>query len=538
MSTKSRIYWSFAGILLIATWIMFRPIDDPVWQITTDQDKIKAKKTWLEYLRAQRDTSFIPPNIVLILADDLGFTDISINGGLLVETPNIDKLADEGVNFINAYSTSPICAPSRAAIMTGRYQNRFGFVHQMQNRYPRNRLEVFGARRFIDSHPWEIRETTSVPDPSAMLQQGLPAGEITMAEALQWGRGYITACIGKWHLGKTRGKFPGDLGFDTHYGFYNSHSLYAPEESPGITDHKIDSDWTDPFIWQSQRKGLSAIVRDGQEIKEDGYLTDRIAEESVKFISENKDQPFFLYVPFSAPHTPLQAPDSLVSVLSPIDDPVKRVYNAMILSLDMAVGKIMEAIDENGLDDNTLIVFTSDNGGAHYTMTTDNGPFKAGKTTFFEGGIRVPMVLKYGSMYNGIEYRGLVSTMDVFTTALRAAEIPVPHERKIDGLDLVSLVGGQHKSRESLHWAVSDSHAIIHDGYKLIRTGKKPVRSRLYYIRNDPFEITNLKEEEKEKAVQMWKDHLNWLEEMSAPLWPGVVRFKELDDGEWLYFDS
>ena len=272
---------------------------------------------------------------------------------------------------------------------------------------------------------------TDVPDKEAILKQGLPPDEITLPELLQK-HGYSTGLIGKWHLGWNEDNKPCNFGFDYQYGFYESHSLYAYEGTPGIIDQKVPEDFTDKHIWKGQREGAHAIFRNCQEIEEREYLTDRIAEEGIDFIDRNMDEPFFLWLSFNAPHTPLQAKEYYYNQFAHIEDPVKRIYAAMIANLDEAVGSVLNHIKNLNLEENTLIFFISDNGGAEYTFTTDNGPYKGGKITDFEGGVQVPFIMKWkGQVPEGISYDPMVSSMDIFHSVIAAASIQLPLERDI-----------------------------------------------------------------------------------------------------------
>ena len=217
---------------------------------------------------------------------------------------------------------------------------------------------------FIDSYPWKIRKMDQVPDEEAMAKHGLPPSEISIGDALK-ASGYRTALIGKWHLGKNEGQTPCDFGFDYQYGFYASHSLFIPENTEGYVDQKNEDDWTDQYIWEGQRDGIHAVRRHCEIIEENRYFTDAIAKESIEFMNEN-DEPYFMYLPFSAPHTPLQASESDVNLYEEVEDPIKRTYYAMITSLDRAIGNILDEVERKGETENTLIFLLSDNGGATY----------------------------------------------------------------------------------------------------------------------------------------------------------------------------
>ncbi len=479
------------------------------------------------------------PNIVVLLADDLGQTDISLYGSPYVQTPHIDRLGQEGVVFTEGYITSPICSPSRAGLLTGRYQQRFGFEFQPHDIYLTNRLQYYGFRWFVDSYPWSPIYMDAVPDKVDRRDQGLPPTELTLAELLK-PYGYATACIGKWHLGHKDFALPHRRGFDLHYGFYNSHSLFAPEGSPGIVDQHVAEDWTDSYIWGSQRNGPSAIVRNGEVLQEKEYLTDRLAEEAVRFIRQNQDQPFFLYVPFNAPHTPLQAPEALYRQFDHIDDPYRRIYQAMILSLDKAVGAIVDEVDRLGLAENTLIFFLSDNGGATYTLTTDNAPFKGGKITNFEGGIRVPFLLRWsGHISPGMRYDDPVSALDIVTTAAAASGARLPGDRVYDGTDLLPLLRDSIPTppERALFWQMGFAKAVRQGPWKLLINDYQQ-DTLLYHLKRDPYERENLCGSRQDIVQRLTGAHAAWANELAEPLWPGMIYFTYEDEtGTYLFED-
>ena len=510
------------------------PLSSNEWTALSDESSALATKTTkLNSIKSSLQLDSLP-NILLIVADDLAVSDLSINGNSFIQTRNIDRLAREGVHSLNAYCTAPICATSRAAILTGKYQNRFGFEYQMQNRYAKNRLEMIGMNWFINSYPWELKWVTNPPDQAMMNLQGLPSSEITIAEILQK-VGYQTGIIGKWHLGKQRGKLPKDFGFDYQYGFYNSHSLYIPEGTPGYVDTKVEEDWTDQYIWESQRDGLSAVTEYEKEIEEDNYLTDQIASKTIKFIEDAGNDPFFAYVPFSAPHTPFQVSEVLYNQLSHIDDPVIRTYQAMIRSLDDAVGRIINHLEENDLMSSTLIIFASDNGGARYTTATDNGPYKGGKINQFEGGLRVPFILHWEEHLSPDEMEERVSTLDIVKSITMAAQIEMDNT-DLDGLNL--LAQKSDLNNRDLFWMTGHSKTIISGDYKLIFNTGEHAFQRLYYLKNDPYELQDISIQNPLLVEELIQKHDRWSKEMAKPLWPGVVNYKIEDDGVELLFES
>lgn len=529
-------YTAIISLLLLLTFLLY-PLTSSTYQLIYDSAKIEKKKAFLDEEVSPLD-SIKRPNIVLLVADDLGFMDISLHGSQLVNTQFIDKIAQKGVNFTKAYATAPSCSPSRAGLMTGRYQNRFGFESQMQERYLRNRLEYYVFTYFMDSKPWNIKFMDKVPREEDKKRQGLPPTEITLAEMLKK-QGYKTGIFGKWHLGSADFNVPHHMGFDEHYGFYASHSLYAYEGTEGIVDQYIPEDWSDQHIWAFQRDNNAAIVRNGEILIEKEYLTERIKEEALDFLDRNHTSPFFLYVPFSTPHTPLQVPQKYYDRFSHIKDPYKRIYNAMIANLDDAIGAVTDKIDDLGIGDNTLLIFISDNGGATYTFTTDNAPLKGGKITFFEGGVRIPFMMKWpGVLPENVNYGEAVSTLDIFTTICAAAGAELPDDRVYDGANLIPFLKNEKEGmpHQVLFWKTGVNRVVLQNGWKLFfnKAGTRE-QTMLFDLSKDPYETTNLAEQFPDKVETLKAFYNEWEADFPPALWPPIVTF-EFSDGEETYF--
>jgi arylsulfatase A-like enzyme len=513
------------------------PLGSSEFEIKEDLLALEAKKSFLSKPSSTADSNL--PNIILITVDDLGMADVSMYGEGDISTPNIDKLGEQGVIMENAYVTSPVCAPSRAAMITGRYQHRFGFEFTMHERYLKNRMEYIGFRYFVNSDPWEAKWMEGVPDEDAIQNQGLPLSEITLAEVLKK-QGYHTAIIGKWHLGWSKEKRPSTFGFDEQYGFFNSHSLYAPEGTNGIVDQKIEGDWTDPYIWSGQRNGPHAIYRNYIEIEETGYLTDRITDESIQFIENHKQKPFFTWISYSAPHTPLQAPIEYAEKYKHIKDPVKRVYRAMIHKLDDEIGRLMDYLAANDLEKNTLLFFISDNGGAEYTLTTDNGRYEGGKNTEFEGGIKVPMIIRWtGTLPAGKRFEPMVSSMDIFTTSATAAHAKLMTQREIDGVNLIPylLDSIQQPPHRYLFWQRGLSKVVRSNEWKLMMndlSGEK----LLYNLKTNKYENPDESANYLCIVRELEDLHTNWRKTHRDPLWPPVIYFTADKNGKRYYFEQ
>ncbi len=344
------------------------------WKIKWDKEQLAEKKQMLNQVRSQPvDPS--RPNIVLIMADDLGKYEVSAYGATHIQTPHIDQLAAEGVLFQNAYVTAPICSPSRAAILTGKYQQRYGFETQPMESYPSNFIEYTAGKNANFLGDWKVVTNPSYPAEWEIARQGVPLPEINLAELMK-AAGYKTAIIGKWHLGNGKKQIPSKRGFDYQYGFYGAFSLYTPSQKTEGYQNFIQDDFSARFQWNMKRRSTSAIRENNKVVRENEYLTFAIRDKTIDFLEQNKDTSFFLYIPFSAPHVPFQAPQKYYDTFAHVEDKNKRVYYAMIVALDDAIGAIHNKIKALGLEENTIIWFISDNGGASYTGATDNGPLK------------------------------------------------------------------------------------------------------------------------------------------------------------------
>src|SRR5690606_20615029 len=326
-----------------------------------------------------------PPNVIVIVADDLGHYDLSLTGNPLVKTPNIDSICQGGVRFVTGYAVDAVCAPSRAGLLTGRYPQRYGFEYLP---YLAGFHQVRDGTYGQDRHPSVVLPVTPPPPE----KNGLPVTEATLAELLK-ARGYRPAAIGKWHLGYSKPLTPTGRGFDEFVGVLGGSSLYARQDDPSIAAARLPWSTIDNYLWATR---TASIQREGKNGPLNGYMTDVLADEAVGFIERAKDQPFFLYLAFTAPHNPLQAPKAIYDRLGHIKDERTRVYYAMIQSMDEAVGRVLAALDKAGIADNTIVVFTSDNGGASYhEIPQENLPYRGWKTTYFEGGLNVPFLMRW-----------------------------------------------------------------------------------------------------------------------------------------------
>jgi len=382
-----------------------------------------------------------PPNVVVILADDLGFNDISFFGGGvaggLVPTPEIDSIAREGVTFDAGYAGNATCAPSRAAMLTGRYPTRFGFEFTPTPNGMGRILDLFyndGTR----PHDLLIDQATAEKLPP-FADQGMPGSEITIAELLR-PLGYHSIHIGKWHLGNAATFAPKAQGFDETVMLESG--LYLPENDPQAVNARVSFDPIDQFLWARMQYATS--YNGGEWFEPKGYLTDFYTDEAVKAIAANRNRPFFLYLAEWGVHSPLQAAKADYDALSEIKDHRLRVYAAMVRALDRSVGRVLGALEENGLSENTIVIFTSDNGGAGYIGLPEvNQPYRGWKLTFFEGGIRVPFFVKWPArIAAGTRSDSPVAHIDILPTIAGASGAALPSDREIDGVNLLPFVDG------------------------------------------------------------------------------------------------
>lgn len=454
-----------------------------------------------------------PPNIVLILADDLGYNDISLHGNTRVRTPNIDAIGRAGVWFTRGHTTAPVCSPSRAGLLTGRNQQRFGF--EFVTGPPSLFLGLAGGEENLIRRGGvmaEVKPEQKIP----VSKMGIPRSTTNIAELLKQAN-YATGIFGKWHVGEGREFSPNYRGFDEAIWFTGS--LYGEEDDPEVVNAKLEWDSIDKFLWRMLPFRVSTTQ--GPR-KPDEFLTTYQAKKAVDFIERNKDNPFFVYLPFWAPHTPLQAPKKYYDRLGHIADHKTRVYYAMIECMDDAIGMVMAKLEELGLEDNTLVIFSSDNGAAHYTrITNTNQPFRGSKLNLFQGGVVVPYLMKWPKgLPKGKVYRSPVSLMDVYPTVAAAVGTPLPEDETIDGVNLIPFVNGNGTEvpHESLVWRGGLYKAVLSGDYRL-QVDENQNMDLLYNIREDISERENLADSQPDR-VQQLKTILERAESQFAqPIW-------------------
>ncbi|WP_300394546.1 sulfatase [Henriciella sp.] len=445
-----------------------------------------------------------PPNVVFILADDLGFNDISTFGGGVanraVQTPNIDRLARQGVIFTNAYSGTASCAPSRAMLMTGRYPTRTGFEFTPTPDGMGRIISMFAEDQPNGMPPIDWNREASEASPP-FQEQGLPGAEVTMAEVLKEA-GYHTVHIGKWHLGRGEEFGPNAQGFDES--LLMASGLYLPEDDPDVVNAKVDFDPVDKFLWA--RMQFAASYNESEWFKPGGYLTDYWTEEAQDVIRANRNQPFFLYLAHWGVHTPLQATKEDFEAVGDIEPHRLRVYAAMVRALDRSVGDILDTLDEEGLAENTIVIFSSDNGGPGYIGLPDiNDPYRGWKLTLFEGGIRVPLFMRWpAQLPGGRAISAPAAHIDLLPTLAAACGASMPPGVEIDGRNLLPLATGEtdRLAEDTIFWQSAYNQVVRQGDWKL-QVSDRPDKAWLYNLAEDPTEQVNLAEDRPDKLAEM-----------------------------------
>ena len=441
------------------------------------------------------DTEAQKPNIVFFLVDDLGYSDVGCYGSDYYQTPNIDKLAEEGIRFTNAYAASTVCSPTRASILTGKYPGRLHITHA---------IPIQGYKRIDNGTGTILKDADYV--------MNLPLEEFTIAEALK-SAGYSTASIGKWHVCDKPEYYPEYQGFDVNIGG-NGHGATGEHFYPYYGKWRMAKGY--PWIeWNTLPDG-----------KPGEYLTDRLTEEALKYIEDKKDQPFFLYLSHYAVHTPIEAKEEIIKKYEEIPPDslkghVHPVYAAMIESVDQSLGAVKQKLAELGLTDNTIIIFTSDNGG--HGRYTSNYPFRGNKGNFYEGGLRVASIMKWpGKINEGSVCNTPVISTDYYPTLLEMAGIPLNPAQHMDGQSLLPLTTNESIDREYLFWHfpnyIGTGHpnpsnpcsVVRHNQWKLIEW-LEDGSVELYNLENDQEEKNNLAAEnqtvvdELKKVLNQWR---------------------------------
>jgi arylsulfatase A-like enzyme len=419
---------------------------------------LAACLVWTSHVEAGAKTR--KPNIVILLADDLGYADVGFHGCKDIPTPNLDALARQSVRFSSGYVSGPYCSPTRAGLLTGRYQNRFG--HEFNPGGP----------------------------------NGMPTQEVTLAQRLR-DLGYVTGLVGKWHLGASPKMVPTARGFQEFFGFLAGAHSYM--DGTGI-----------------QRGKMPAPEKE--------YLTEALAREATGFIDKHAHEPFFLYLAFNAVHTPMEATDKYLKRFPDIQDKMRRTYAAMLSAMDDAIGQVTAKLRAKGIEEDTLIFFFSDNGGPTMVGTTINAsrnfPLRGSKRQTLEGGIRVPFLVSWkGRLPAGTVYEQPIIALDVLPTALAAAGKEVPADWKIDGVNLLPFLEGKNAKapHEILFWRFGDMKAVRKGDWNLVQYDNTGLQ--LYNLKEDIGQQKDLAREHKDKLQELQTAWNAWNAELVPPLW-------------------
>jgi arylsulfatase A-like enzyme len=417
------------------------------------------------------------PNVIVIVSDDAGYIDFGCYGGKQIPTPNIDDIAKQGTRFTDAYVSASVCAPSRAGILTGRYQQRFGFEHNTSN---------------VLARGYQLSDV------------GMDPAEQTIGNEMQ-ANGYKTIAIGKWHQGDEQKHFPLNRGFDEFYGFTGGHR--------------------DFFAYKGKRTMEHALYNDKEVVPENEitYLTDMFTDKATSFISENKNHPFFMYLSYNAVHTPMNAKKDLMERYANITDTGRRAYAAMMTSLDDGVGKVIATLKANKLDKNTLIIFINDNGGATVN-SSDNGPLRGMKGSKWEGGIRVAMMMKWpGHIAANKTDSRIVTALDILPTAIGAGNGRQKGTKKLDGVNLLPYLNAGNKKmpHEALYWRRGVAAAMREGNWKLIRVKESTTVQNvlLFDLSKDISETRDLAEKYPVKVKEMLAKMAQWEKGLDQPHW-------------------
>lgn len=503
--------------------------------IATDLNMQRQKEAYLSALTNSTQSGEGLPNILIILADDLSRQDLSCykESHKKISTPNIDKLASGGVLFENCYASAPICAPSRAGLITGRDQNRFGFCSQPMQKYAKSNLEYAIYKQVVARDNMRPVPNKFVPTKKQIKLQGLPSSEITIADMLS-ARSYNSALIGKWHLGYESEKNPLEFGFATHYGFTEAFSLYAKKSNSSIIYKPINL-FSERHIYRQGRRGTSAILHNKKVVSEDEHLTDAFTNQTISFIKnstkQNPNRPFFVLSSFNAPHTPYQPLKKYYNQLDHIEDENFRAYLALVKHLDDSVGKIYSYLEEASLLDNTLIIFTSDNGAATYTKASFSDPLKGGKFSLWEGGTRVPALFYWKNKFDdGKRVCDPITLLDIFSTVADITNTPLESSREYDGISLAPILMGRSSTlpKRSLYWQMVYVGAILDGNYKLIHNSRDK-SYLLYDLKNDPYEKNDLSLKLPEQVKELETKLRLWQSTLHKPLWPHVMEYNYID---------
>ena len=428
------------------------------------------------------------PNIIVIMADDLGYADVGFNGCTDIPTPNIDRIAKNGVVCTNGYTTYSVCGPSRAGFITGRYQQRFGFERNPQYR----------------PH-----------DPN----MGLPKSEATLAETLKKVN-YTSGIIGKWHLGADISNHPLNRGFDFFFGHLGGGHNYFPESLNIQDSYSAENENQSYKTW---------ILKNHTPIQTKKYLTDEFSDEAVSFIENSQKKPFFLYLSYNAPHTPLQASEKYLKRFPNLQGK-RKTYAAMVSAVDDGVGMVLDQLEKLNLDENTLVFFLSDNGGPETKNGSNNGPLRGMKSSVYEGGFRVPYAVQWkGNIQPGV-YHEPVSSLDIYATIAALSKAPIKKKKPLDGTNLIPFLNATQKGKphENIYLRKFDGkfHTIRNNNLKLVINGKTS-KKELYNLKDDIGETKNIANKHPKDVERLSQLSQEWDSHLIDPIFLGLIHTKE-----------
>ena len=450
-------------------------------------------------LSAQQDKD--KPNLIVIMTDDMGYADVGFNGCKDIPTPNIDSIAYNGAHIVNGYVSFPVCGPSRAGFITGRYQDRFCFT------------------------------TNPTIDPTNDIA-GLPLDEKTIAEVLHK-EGYKSAIVGKWHLGTHPNFHPLKRGFDYFYGFLSGGHNYFMNQLTIENLENVKSKWA----WYKTKLRENHKTLEFEDYKTD-YLTDELSEAGLRFINKQAEnnQSFFLFLAYNAPHTPMHATEKYLSRFPDIEDKKRKTYAAMVSAVDDGVGNVLRTLKDNGIEENTLIVFLSDNGGAH-NNASQNTPLRGTKGSVYEGGLRVPFAMQWkGVIPANTSYEESVSSLDIMASIVDILDIKTNPKKPLDGVNIIPYLTGKKKGaqHEYLFWRKWEQNAMaaINADYKLLKV-KKNAETEFYNLKKDVSEKENIKGSNSKKVQEIQKEWDKWNVQLKDRVFPTLG-----NDKWWLRIQS
>jgi arylsulfatase A-like enzyme len=429
------------------------------------------------------------PNIIIILVDDMGYADVGFNGCKDIPTPNIDRIATNGVKFTNGYVTYSVCGPSRAGLLTGRYPQRFGYERNPQYR---------------------------PQDPN----MGLPKEEKTLAEALKQ-VGYTSGIVGKWHQGADISNHPLNRGFDEFFGHLGGGHAYFPELLTIKDSYSVENNEGESYkTW---------IMRNHEPIQTKKYLTDEFSDEAVQFVERHKKEPFFLYLAYNAPHSPLQATQEYLDRFPSIQDTKRKTYAGMVSAVDDGVGKLLDKLESLDLDKNTLVYFLSDNGGPEKDNSSDNGVLREGKSSIYEGGYRVPFALQWKGTVKPSVYENPISSLDIFATIATLSKAPINKDRPVDGVNMIPFITGKNKGmpHETIYLRKFDEkgYSVRHKDLKLVL--KKDGIPQLYDLKKDIGEQNDIAKQFPDEVKKLDAIRKEWDSQLINPIFEGLIMAKK-----------